>query len=262
MPGALMPRARMLGTRMLGALMLGALSLAGCANSALRRGQSDLAALQRQLPGVYTSTSADTADTGKAAAGTATEGAAGSSAVTLSIEPITAQVIGDAVYFVRETPADNSRLVLAEGIWTLSLGAASDRGRDNSGRGPGASGRGHDASDRGPTIVQHRFLFKDPRRWVGAADNPDLLLAILPEDLQALSGCDLIWHKTLTGFETGSAPLPCHPGSGAQGLWIEQHARLQGMQLSLTERQTDSEGGLDNSGAPLSLQLTRTAGAQ
>lgn len=207
----------------------------------MRHGKHDLAALQRELPGVYTSSSADDA-------GTSTAAAAGSAAVTLSIQPITAQVLGDAVYFVRETPADNSQLVLAEGIWTLVLGNAADRG--------------HGPTDRGPAIVEHRFLFKDPRRWVGAGDNPDLLLSILPEDLEALAGCDLVWHKTLTGFETSSPPPACHPGSHAQGLWIEQHARLQGMQLSLTERQTRTDGGLDGNGPPLSLQLTRTGGAQ
>lgn len=217
------------------AASLGSLALIACADSALRHGQGDLAALQRALPGIYTSSSAGA-------------GAAGASAVSLSIQPITAQVLGDAVYFVRETPADNPRLVLAQGIWTLSLGNA-------------GSGK-HEPSEDNARIVQHRFLFKDPRRWVGAADNPDLLLSILPQDLQALSGCDLVWYRTSMGFETERAPQPCHPGSNAQGVWFEEHARLQGAQLSLTERQTGADGALDTSGAPLSLQLERTGGAQ
>ncbi len=224
---------------MLGAVACGALALAGCANSAARRGPGDLAALQRALLGTYTSNSADGgAD------------AAGSSAVTLTIQPVTALVLGDAVFYVRETPADNPHLVLAQGIWTLALGAVRGRGHDKS-----------DKSDQGPLIVEHRFLFKDPRRWVGLADNPDLLLSILPQDLQAMPGCDLIWHKTSTGFETGGAPDACHPGTGAQGVWVEQHAELGPTQLSLIERRTLADGGLDNSGPALSLQLTRSGSA-
>jgi CpeT/CpcT family (DUF1001) len=246
------------GALAIGALAFAAVALAGCADSGLRRGQADLAALQRALPGVYTGGSASTgaASTG-AAAGSADSDAgdaAGSSAVTLSIQPITAQVLGDAVYFVRETPADNANLVLAQGIWTLALGGSGDRSD--------AHESGHDKSDSGPAIVQHRFLFKDPRRWVGAADNPDLLLSILPQDLQALPGCDLVWHRTSTGFEAGSEPQSCQPGSGAQGLWIEQHAQLQGKQLSLLERRTGADGALDTGGPPLSLQLARTGSAQ
>jgi CpeT/CpcT family (DUF1001) len=239
------------------AATLVALALAGCANHALLRGQADLAALQQALPGVYTGGSAGSGEGGTgpaaASAGAGASGAAGSSVVRLSIQPITAQVLGDAVYFVRETPADNASLVLAQGIWTLAVGDARAR--------RSAHDAEHDKSDSGPVIVQHRFLFKDPRRWVGAADNPELLLSILPGDLQALPGCDLDWHRTSTGFETGSDPQSCQPGSAAQGLWIEQHARLQGRQLSLLERRTGADGTLDTAGPPLSLRLARTGGA-
>ncbi len=242
----------------------GLLMLGGCASSAARRrGQNDLAELQRELPGTYTSSSADSA--------TATTAAPqASSSVTLSIQPITAQLIGDAVYFVRETPSDNPRLVLAEGIWTLALQApARARGNkqahgsgehagEDAGEGAGAGAGAGDHADR---IVEHRFLFKDPRRWVGAADNPDLLLSMLPEDLQPLSGCDLVWQKTPTGFRTNTL-RSCHPGSGAQGLWVDQHAQLVGTRLTLIQSRTDADGALDSGEPPLSLQLTRTTSAQ
>ena len=226
----------------------GFLALAACTSGAARRGQSDLAELQRELPGTYTSSA-----TGS--------GPQASSAVTLSIQPISAQLIGDAVYFVRETPSDNPRLVLAQGIWTLALqGPQRRRGAGGAG-GQGGQGGAHADADRAERIIEHRFLFKDPRRWVGAADNPDLLLSMLPEDLRALSGCDLIWQRTPMGFETNTVHS-CDPGSSAQGQWFDQHAQLVGARLTLTQRLTDADGVLDSGEPPLSLQLTRTSSAQ
>jgi hypothetical protein len=241
-------------TALTGMLVLaGVLVLGGCAHSAALRGQGDLSELQRALPGIYTGGPA-----AGAAAGAAPTGDAASSAVTLTITPLTLQQIGDIVYFVRETPADNSRLVLAQGIWTLAIQGATherDHGRSTH-REPARS-----ADDDHARIVQHRFLFKDPRRWAGAADEPDVLFSMLPQDLQALPGCDLVWRRTSSGFETEGGSQTCHPGSNEQGLWIEQHAQLVGTQLSLTERRTDANGALATDEAPLSLQLTRSGAA-
>lgn len=208
----------------LGAAML----LAGCAHGAARRSQQALSGLERALPGVYSSTS----------------GASAGGAVSLTISPVTAQLIGDVVYFVRETPADNTQLVLWQGVWTLA---------------PQADRDGHQGDSRDePRIVQHSFLFKDPRRWTAAASNPDLLLSMLPQDLQAMPGCDLIWHQTDTGFETVDAPPACHPGARASGLWIEEQARLAGSDLFLTERPVDGSGTPDLHDAPVSMHLSRT----
>src|SRR6185437_14964367 len=90
-------------------LTLGAaVLLAGCTAGAQRRQEQALSSLQHALAGVYSSTAA--------AGGTPTA----DTAVTLTISPITAQLVGDAVFFVRETPADNEQLVLWQGIWTLA----------------------------------------------------------------------------------------------------------------------------------------------
>lgn len=210
--------------------MLAALALVGCASAASHR-QSDLLELQRTLPGRY--------------------GAGAGSSVSLLIQPVTAQTVGDNVYFVRETPADNAQLVLWQGVWALSLEAP-------------ARARGHGRARREPRIVQHSFLFKDPRRWIGAAGNPDLFASLLPTDLQALTGCELFWQKTAAGpagFQTTQVPRTCHPGRQVQGLWIEQQAQLMGRELLLSERRTDADGALDLSEPALMLMLTRTAAA-
>jgi hypothetical protein len=235
------------------AITAAAAVLLGCASQA-RHEQAALTALEHALPGVY--------DNGAQSA--TYSGVAPVLPVTLSIVPAPAQVIGDNVYFVREAAADNSQLVLSQSVWTLTLE-------------PKAAG-----------IVQRSYLLKDPRRWSGAAQHPDLLLSMLPEDLQPLPSCDLVWTQTATGFEASGAPPPgkhpaharavhrgsgagasgaaaaaggCRPGPQAQGLWIEQGAQLSGRQLTLTERRTTAAGALDGSGAPLSLLLERGASA-
>ncbi len=215
-------------------------TLSGCAHSAERRREVALSELQHSLSGVYTSSSASSA---ASAAGSATEGA--DAGVSLTILPVTSQLIGDAVYFVRETPANNAGLALWEGVWTLAPAAA-------------AHGREHDRDHGEPRIVQHGFLFKDARRWASASSDPDLLVSMLPQDLQALAGCDLVWRKTATGFETEGPLRACHPGSQASGLWVEQQARLEGGELFLTERLVNEVGALDLRGPPLLLHLTRT----
>jgi hypothetical protein len=212
-----------------------AVLLAGCAGGGERRQAQAISTLQHALAGEYGSTATS--------AGAAPGTAAGDSAVSLTISPITAQLIGDAVYFVRETPADNTQLVLWQGVWTLT---------------PSTGGKaGHKSGEA--SIVQHSFLFKDPRRWADAGADPDLLAAMLPQDLQALPGCDLTWQRTDSGYQTMDISRSCRPGARAKGLWVELQARLQGSELSLTERSVDNNGALDLGGAPLSLHLSRAS---
>jgi hypothetical protein len=112
-------------------------------------------------------------------------------------------------------------------------------------------------------IVQHSFLFKEPRRWTEAGTNPEVLESMLPQDLKALPGCDLIWHKDEMGFATeGSGSLAaCRPGSEASGLWMLETARLRGGELAVTERRVDENGALDMSGAPQTMHFSRTGSA-
>jgi hypothetical protein len=149
-----------------------------------------------------------------------------------TIVPEQALAIGDAVYFVRQNALDNPRLLLAQRVWTFSV----------------------DATGR---IIQRIWLFRDARRWARAGQDPDMLLSVLPQDLQALEGCDLTWQRTAASFHA-MGDDSCHPAA-AQGLWIERAADLAGASLILTERHAGPDGELDLSGHPLSVTLTRTS---
>ena len=203
-----------------------ALLLAACSTNASRR-EADFDALRHSLPGIYAS-----------AADAAVPNASSAAGVRLAIIPITAQAVSDRLYLVRETAVGNEHLVLAEGIWTLAF-------------------------DKQRRVVQQMFVFKEPRRWLGAAEHPDLLLGLLPEDLTLLAGCDLIWQRGASGFATDllRTPDPCEPGPGTQGQWLARELKLEGAQLSLSERQIGSDGALSTSSGVTALTLQRHASA-
>ena len=201
-----------------------ALLVCACSTEARHR-EVDFDTLKHSLAGIYAN-----------ATGADSSNASGSAAVRLAITPVIAQLIGDPVYFVRETAAGNEHLVLAERIWTLAL--------DPQGR-----------------MVQQMFAFKDPRHWLGAAEHRDLLLGLLPQDLTLLAGCELIWHRSTSGFATEAMRTPdaCEPGSAVQGQWVERELRLEGAQLALSERQVGSDGALSEAAGITALTLQRHA---
>jgi hypothetical protein len=137
----------------------------------------------------------------------------------LSIKPLDAQLLGKLVMFVTETAADDPRRVLSQRIWTI------DHDKDNN-------------------ITQHVYQFKEPARWVNASQEPLLLQALLPDDLQAMTGCEIHWTKTEDGFSGVTRPHTCRPASSAEGHLIELSATLTGDDLALTELQAGPGGRL------------------
>jgi hypothetical protein len=238
--------------------------IGGCSSQPARQ-QTELAVLGSALPGVYHDVGAAGA-TGAAGAASSASAPAANSAPTLtfSIKRVRVQLVGDVVFFVRETAATNENLVFAQRIWTLVLNAQGQ-------------------------VLQRMYRFKDPRRWVGVADNQDLLLSLLPDDLELLQGCELIWHLSPTDatgapsaaqapraahapratgateashFEASPAHDSCQPGEAAQGQSIERGATLNGTELSLAERQIGADGSLlPTSGPAFTLLLRRGSGA-
>ena len=226
-------------------LLAAAVVLAGCAaHPNKRQALREMTELQHAFPGEY-STDVSQAD--------------GGDPVTLTISSVSAELVGDTVYFVRETPSNNKALVIWQGVWTLVGEAERTHEHERNAAEP--------PTDHNPDdilrIVQHSFLFKEPRRWTEAGSNPEVLESMLPQDLKALPGCDLIWHKDETGFATeGPGSLAaCRPGSEASGLWMLETASLHGGELAVTERRVDDNGALDMSGAPQTMHFSRTGSA-
>ena len=192
------------------AALLAVLVLAGCSTEATKR-QLEFDKLLQKLPGQYDNLAQAHSDASGEHA-----------AVALLIRPVNALTVGKLVMFVRETAADDPRRVLAQHIWTFDM-------------------------DKKNQLVQTIYLFKEPQRWVHAVDDPYIMQSVLPNDLSVLSGCNLIWTKSDSGFKATTKAQECKASAGAEGLLIEQSAELRGSDLLLNEQLSGPGGSLTGS---------------
>jgi hypothetical protein len=225
------------------ALALGALGLEGCAGMAQSRAEdAQFAALQKLLPGRYDNASQVSADARAGAAGAHT-------AIDLVIVKADAAMIGTAVFYVRQSAANDPQRVLSQRIWVL--------------------GRAQEVHTKVPHVEQHIYVFKEPQRWFDVTEEPELLQSLMPEDLRQLSGCELLWSKVVSDkvgsgkagnnkagndkaagdFEAHRKSDSCHPASRSAGLLIEQRFELHGDRLALIEQQVGPEGLVELSGS-------------
>jgi hypothetical protein len=185
---------------------LAALALAACTSQQELRKQ-ELAVLGAQLPGSYDNLQQVQAD---AAAGRSGAHAA----QALLVLKLRAPLVGDDVFYVRETAAQDTRRVTSERIWSLSL-----------------------STDR--KIVATVARFEEPDRWRIGADNPDLFRSLLLRDLRTIEGCELLWQKTALGYSGDTVGNACRRGGAAGAALQIQHWRLAGDQLELSEAAGD-----------------------
>lgn len=154
----------------------GALALSACASQADLR-KADLAALSIQLPGDYRNPRQE-----------------------LTIVRLAAPMVGDQVFYVRETMADDSRRVISERVWSLDVAA-------------------------GARILAVAYALDEPERWRGGAESPELFRSLLTRDLRSLPGCEMEWQKSPRGFVARGTSAFC-----------PQSWRLEGDELSFSDR--------------------------
>jgi hypothetical protein len=205
------------------ALFVGALACGGCAGQKVdKRTQVPLEELQRRLPGRYDNASQAHSDS-QAGVSVPHE------ALSLLIAPANAALVGKAAYYVRETAADDPHRVLSQRIWVL--------------------GHAVDLHTKEPLVEQRIYLFKEPQRWLHVADEPELLQSLMPEDLQQMPGCDLIWKRRDSTFDAHRRTEDCSPAAASEGLLLEQRIELRENQLSMVVQQVGPDGLLPVSGA-------------
>ena len=160
------------------ALMLaagGALALAACSSQAELR-KSQLATLADQLPGNYVNPRQ-----------------------MLTVMRVAAPLVGDQVFYLRETAANDARRIVSERIWSLQVSA-----------------------DGG--IVGGVYALEEPDRWHIGTESPELFRSLLMRDLRALPGCELLWTSSAHGFSATSASARC-----------PQHWRLEADTIAFSE---------------------------
>jgi CpeT/CpcT family (DUF1001) len=204
-------------------LALATLTLAGCAaHKANARDEKVLDELRTRLPGRYDNAAQAHADLRLGVNGP-------HESLNLLIAPANASLIGKIAYYVRESAGDDPNRVFSQRIWVL--------------------GHALDLHTKEPLVEQRIYLFKEPQRWVHVGENPELLQSLVPEDLQQLPGCELIWKKRESIFEAHRKSEDCSPAAKYEGLLLEQRIELRENQLALAAQQVGPEGLLPLSSA-------------
>ncbi|MGC4028887.1 MAG: chromophore lyase CpcT/CpeT [Steroidobacteraceae bacterium] len=141
-------------------------------------------------------------------------------AVRLMVAPVQAPLVGDHVFYVQEMAADDPRRVLAQRLYVVDAPAAGEN----------------------PVMVQ--LDFTEPARWRDGHLRRDLFRGLLPTDLRARAGCDVIWTRTPTGFSGANDALGCRIASRATGetLRAEQRMELDRDGIAIFERHRDASG--------------------
>lgn len=149
--------------------------LAACTSQEVLR-KADLATLAVQLPGNYDNPQQ-----------------------TLSIQRVSAPLVGDHVFYVRESAANDARRVISERIWSLDL-------------------------EGGDKMIAAVYTLDEPDRWHAGAASPEVFQSLLLRDLHLVPGCQLEWQKTAQGFGAEAASARC-----------PQRWRLEGESLAFSD---------------------------
>lgn len=191
------------------AVLVGLAQPAAAAQSARRTAQ-DFAEFLELLAGRY--------DTTAQARAEADAGLPRREPVLRVVVPVRAGFIGDTVYYVQESVAGDARRVIGQ---QLSLFAT-------------APGTG--------LIVETPVTFNEPLRWRDGERNPELFRSILPQDVKAQTGCEVLWRKVAGGFDGATDAARCRR-SGAGGVQrVEKRYVLRTEGLTVQERRVDESG--------------------
>ncbi|HZO22246.1 MAG TPA: chromophore lyase CpcT/CpeT [Steroidobacteraceae bacterium] len=140
-------------------------------------------------------------------------------ALAVDIVPIDAPMIGDHVFYLQESAADDPRRVTAQRIIVFGV-VKKD-------------------------IVETIWSLAEPRRWRDGQRNPDLFKSLMTQDVHSSKGCSLRWHRSEGKFVGADEPKTCHGASGGTGLaHIEYRAELGPEEYALAELAFDNSGHL------------------
>jgi hypothetical protein len=202
--------------RLLGVLswVLAATVLAACAaQRETKKQELDLAQMMRWLPGTYNNVAQHDADV--------RAGKPPHEALAVAIVPIDSPIMGAHAFYLQLMAADDPRRVMAQQILSFEL---TDKGK----------------------IKESVATLVEPRRWRDANLNPEILTALVLEDLTPMSGCDLFWTRTPDGFVGANEPLRCHTASHSSeaAARTDLRAELKATEFYFSEQSYDGSGAL------------------
>lgn len=186
--------------------------LASCAGQ-MKRAEADLAQIEDWLPGHYDNVVQTQDDT--------RQRREPHTALSLDIVRVHAPSIGDHVFYVQESVADDPRRVTAQRLWSFD-------------------------AVKGGHLLQTVWSLTEPVRWRDGHMNPDLFKSLMIRDANALDGCELEWKKEGARFVAANGREACRMSSAALGggAHVEMRTELQAGELLTAELAYDAAGAL------------------
>jgi hypothetical protein len=206
------PRARPLLSVLL-CVGAGSVLVACAAARETKQQELGLAQMMRWLPGTYNNIAQHDADM-KA-------GRRPHEALSIAIVPIDSPIMGAHAFYLQEMAADDPRRVMVQQILSFEI---TDKGK----------------------IKESIATLLEPRRWRDAHLTPEVLTALVLDDVTPMSGCDLFWTSAPDGFVGANEPLRCHTASqmSEAAARTQLRAELKSTELSLSEQSYDADGTL------------------
>jgi hypothetical protein len=196
-------------------LLVSAAALAGCASAAReqKKPEIQLAQIARWLPGSYNDVAQHDADV--------RAGKPPHEALAITIVPIDSPIMGLNTFYLQENAADDPQRVMRQQVLTFEV-----------------NGQGR--------IREQVANLIDPRRWRDGPSSPELLTALVTDDLAPLTGCDLFWQSTADGFIGMDDPARCHIPTHTTEIAATTQlvAALKSTELDLSEQSYDASGAL------------------
>lgn len=175
-----------------GVALLAGLALAAASALAAKYKEGELDQIANWFAGVYDEAPA--------------KGAAAGDGHVLIIERVSSPMISWHVFYGEER--DSSGAVIAQQFLSFEL-----------------------AGDK-KSIVETSFAFKEPRRWQGALERPDIFKAMIADDLLPASGCEIFWVRSTAGYVGHTNAGACRLRSRVTGI---------SMQVDIVTRLTSAE---------------------
>jgi hypothetical protein len=152
-------------------------------------------------------------------------------ALKVMVVPVDAPGVGEHVFYVQETAADDARRVLAQRLYVLNVVPKSEQ------------------------AIMTQLEFNEPGRWRDGQLKPELFRALLMQDLRVRAGCELLWSRKPqqkgAGRKAARAFIAATVGScraasrdTGETLKVQQRMELDAEGLAIFEQQRDAAGML------------------
>ena len=183
------------------ATAIAALGLLGACADQTKLRESELTQLLGWLPGKYDNTAQADSDPQRGVQPPHDR-------IALIIVTVYTPRLGHHVFYVQEMAADDPRRVMSERLFSFKV-------------------------DEKRGILESVYTFAEPLRWRDGQQHPELFTGVMPEDVQSVPGCELVWRKAGEQFIASYDPKLCHNSGGAAP--AESAAQLSADSLSLAD---------------------------